>query len=71
MVAEAECSEQLRRHLPWLLREHLRYAVRCSELVGVKTSFADDVDFVVDFRQGQAAVDRGQVDGVGQAVCLC
>ena len=56
-----------------LVRHHTRgdrYAMRAGGIAGVKTSFADDVYFVVYFRQGQVAIDRGQVDGVGQAVCL-
>jgi hypothetical protein len=48
-----------------------RYAMCSGGIVGVKTSLADDVYFVVNFRQGQVAIDRGQVDGVGQAICLC
>ena len=65
------CLEHPRPYLPRLLREHPRCAMRGRESVRVKSSFANDVYFVVDLRQGQVAFDRGQVDGVGQAVCLC
>ena len=40
-------------------------------MVSAKTSFNNDVDLVVDFRQGQVAVDRGEVYGAVQALCLC
>ena len=71
VMADAEFSEQLRQDLPRLSREHPRCARRCREIFSVKASFANDVYFVVDFRQGQVAIDGGEVDGVGQVVCLC
>ena len=40
-------------------------------MVSAKTSLNNNVHFVVNFRQGQVAVDRGEVYGAVQALYLC
>ena len=39
-------------------------------LVDAHSLFTDKVYLIVNFRQGQIAVNRGQLYGVGQAICL-
>jgi hypothetical protein len=41
------------------------------EIVRAKTSFTNDVHFIVDFCQDQSTVDRGQVHSVVQAIGFC
>lgn len=46
------------------------YRVLKSSSIWRSGSSNDNVDLVIDFRQGEMAVNRGEVDGVVHAVCL-
>jgi hypothetical protein len=35
------------------------------------TLFTNDVHFIIDFRQGEVAIDRGQMDSVVHAIGFC